>query len=262
MKAIIRGLIIGGAIIAAGVIVIIITLAANGWAVGPKYETVSYAAQGEISALNIRADAGSVKCGFYDGEEIVLEYPSAKGYKTSVAEKDGALTYSAERKWYAGFAVGANKLPATVIKLPESLKGKLDLTLRLNAGSAELGDGEYNNVTADVNAGQITAGAITADSIRCDADAGQIKISSVCCAKLDITVDAGKARIDRIDAVHTSVSVDAGYAQLGFAGDKSEYTVKVKVDAGGCNIGDSSGDTEKTIDVDIDAGSATVTFGN
>lgn len=261
MKAVIRGVIAGGAIIAAGVIIILIALALNGWSVRPKYEMKSYSSQSEISELKIQMGAGSVKCEFYDGEEIYVEYPSSNGCKTSFTEEGGTLTFSVKSKWYMHLGFGVLNLPTTTVKLPESLKGKLDLAVRLDAGSAEIASGEFANVTVDIDAGQLIAGDITADCIRCDADAGQIKIAGACCNTLKITVDAGHATVDKIDALTTEVTVDAGHARLGFVSDRTEYTVSVHVDAGSCNVGNSTGASSRKITVDVDAGSAQLYFG-
>lgn len=257
MNSIVKGLIVGGAIAVFGAIIAIITLAICGWTVKPKFQMKTFTSAEEVSSVYVRQDAGNVKMSYYDGDEIVVEYPENKLFKATVESKDGKLTVECSKKWYV---IGSFKLPETVIKLPSRLEGKPDVNLKLNAGSANIGDGAYGNVTANINAGQFTAGEITCATLKCNINAGQIKITGVRCTVLNLDVDAGKTEITYADAVNTAVDVDAGSVHIGFAGAQSEYTINVKVDAGSCNVSNATGTTEKTITVDVDAGEAKLDF--
>lgn len=257
MNSIVKGLIIGGAIAVLGAVIAITALAVCGWTVKPKLQMKTFTSAEEVSSVYVRQDEGSVKLSYYDGDEIVVEYPENKLFKATVECRDGKLTVESCRKWYV---IGSFRLPETVIKLPSALAEKPDVNLKLNAGSANLGSGAYGNVTANINAGQFTAGEITCATLKCNINAGQIKITGVRCTVLNLDVDAGKTEIISADAVNTAVDVDAGSVHIGFAGAHSEYTINVKVDAGSCNVSNSTGTTEKTITVDVDAGEAKLDF--
>ena len=258
MKAIVKGLIIGGIIALIGVIILIAVLAVNGWSVkDPNFEMQTYTAEGDYTALEIKIGAGSVKTEFYDGENIVIEYPVSKAYKTEFKTEGTTLIYSAEMKRIIWF--GTVNIPDAVVKLPNKL---IDIEFDIGAGSAYLADGVYGKVDIDIGAGSFNAANIECANLVCEVSAGSAKINAVTCSTADIDISAGSFKIDKITCQITAIDVSAGSANIGFTGARSEYGITTDVSAGSCNVISQTGTTDKSIDVDVSAGSVNLSFEN
>ena len=98
MNSIVKGLIIGGAIAVLGAVIAITALAVCGWTVKPKFQMKTFTSAEEVSSVYVRQDEGSVKLSYYDGDEIVVEYPENKLFKATVECRDGKLTVESCRK--------------------------------------------------------------------------------------------------------------------------------------------------------------------
>lgn len=258
MKGIVKGLIIGGIIAAVGVIILIAALAVNGWSVkDPHFEMHSYTSEGEFNTLVVNIGAGSVETEFYDGEDIVIEYPHSKEYKTEITTDGTTLVYSAKLKRIISF--GKLNIPTAVIKLPEKL---FNMEFDIGAGSATLCDGVYGKVDIDIGAGAFNAANIECENLICDVSAGAVKINAITCNAADIDVSAGAFKTDIMTCQRTAVDVSAGSATIKFTGAKSEYGITTDVSAGSCNVISQTGTTDKTISIDVSAGSVNINFEN
>ena len=106
MKGIVKGIVIGLIIIIIGAAILITGLALSGWKIERSdFETRTFTAEGENTALNIEIGAGSVTTEFYDGDKVIIEYPVAKHFVSEAKERDGRVYYSSKFKWNVFFAV-------------------------------------------------------------------------------------------------------------------------------------------------------------
>ncbi len=105
MKSVIKALIAGAVIAAIGVIILIAGLSVNGWKFeNIKYTMQTFTAENENTALDIRLNTGSLRTEFYDGDRIVIEYPTAKRFETLVAEDEGKISrFAPQRLAYCEF---------------------------------------------------------------------------------------------------------------------------------------------------------------
>ena len=259
MKAIVKGLIIGGIIIAVGVVILIATLAVNGWSVKDQnFEMQTYTAQYDAPSIEIDFGPGSVKTEFYDGDKIIIEYPSSKRYKSEITDTETVLKYETKARWFINF--GSVDIPDTVIKIPAG--SVLNVEFDIGAGSAYLADGVYGKVDIDIGAGSFNAVNIECADLNCNISAGAVKINAVTCNTADIDISAGSFKIDKITCGRTVIDVSAGSANIGFTGARSEYGIRTDVSAGSCNVIPQTGTTDKSIDVDVSAGSVNLSFEN
>lgn len=260
MKGVVRGLIIGGVIVALGIVIILVTLGVNDWHINENegnYEMKSYTAEQECGALEISIGAGTLVTEFYDGDRIVIDYPDSNSLKTGIEFEEGKLSYHSKPKWYK-ILFGANKIPQTVVKLPKTLT--IDITLDISAGSLTLADGAYKNVTLNMSAGSFRAGRIECGEFDFDMSAGSAGIDEVVCGKFICDVSAGSMKTDKLTADETDVDISAGSVKLNMTGAQSEYGITTDVSAGSCNVSSQTGETNKRINVDVSAGSVTIGF--
>ena len=170
MKAIIKAIIGGSVIIGVGLIILVIALALNDWKFMPEFEMKQYVAEGEITELKIDNSVGNIKTEFYDGEEITVDYPVSNRYSGSVEEKEGLLTVNGLNKkhWY-NFTFLPIVLPETLVKIPRNTV--LKLTVTVNAGKVEIGEGEFEKAQITVNAGSLTAHGVVCAELKCNVNA-------------------------------------------------------------------------------------------
>lgn len=260
MKAIIKAIIGGSVIIGVGLIILVIALALNDWKFMPEFEMKHYVAGGEITELKIDNSVGNIKTEFYDGEEITVDYPVSNRYSGSVEEKEGLLTVNGLNKkhWY-NFTFLPIVLPETLVKIPRNKV--LKLTVTVNAGKVELGEGEFEKAQITVNAGSLTAHGVVCAELKCNVNAGAIYVKSLESASLDCKVNAGAFNAERIACPQIRVNVSAGSANFKVAGNREDYTILVDKSAGSCNVsGQTGADPDKKLDVGVSAGSVSVSF--
>lgn len=261
MKGIVKGLIAGGIIIGIGIAVLLIGLSLNDWKFkgNVKFEMQTFTAQNENTAMDIKLRTGSVKTEFYDGDRIIIEYPVAKNFTTTVTERDGKVAFDGlKRKWYVAIWLSLD-VPDTVIKLPRGIA--YNMHFNIDAGSANLCDGEYGSVSVDIDAGSFRCGNIVCSTFKCDIDAGSVKAASAECLTFNCTIDAGNVEIGKLTCGDTFIDIDAGVAKVSFTGAQDEYNIYTKVDAGKCNVSSQNGNTDKKINIDMDAGKVELYFG-
>ncbi|MDE7306656.1 MAG: DUF4097 domain-containing protein, partial [Clostridia bacterium] len=235
MKGIVKALIIGGVIIGVGIIILIIALSLNDWKLkgNVDFETATYECQSKNINLDVEIDAGSVKTEFYDGDKIVIEYPAAKGFKTTIRELDGTLIFKAPRKvWYRNWFLSFD-IPNTVIRIPESF-APMNVKFDIDAGSAYLADGTYGTVNVDIDAGSFKGENIICSTLKVNIDAGSVSVNSAQCQFFDCEVDAGSVTVNKLTADSTTLDVDAGSVTISFAGIEEDYTITKRVRAGSC----------------------------
>lgn len=256
MKGTVKAIIAGVVIMVIGAGILIGALAVNGWSFRtPKFEMQTYTSSADLTKLDIKIDAGSVKTEFYDGEEIIIEYPSSSIYKTTVTEKEGSLVYTAKIR---GLVRLAWNIPDTVIKLPEKV---YDCKFDMNAGSVILADGRYGLISLDIDAGSFKAGAVTCGNVNIDMSAGSFKADSLDCTGFVLDMSAGYASAAKMTCPEINIDLSAGSAVIGLTNAKSEYTISTDVSAGKCNVSPQTATTGKTIKVDISAGNVEFSFG-
>ena len=257
MKAIWKGLIAGIVLIVIGVGIMIATLAINGWAINTDYTMETFTAKDDNNFVELDIGASSLKTEFYDGDKIVITYPSGKSIKTDIEEHKGKLIFESKIKWYTHI-FNNPKVPETVVKLP---KDKVfDLVVDLGAGTVQLAEGVYGKVIIDVGAGTLRAQNVECNTLICDISAGSATIKGVACSSLNCDISAGKLEISSLICPDIKANVSAGKLSLGVNGEKSEYNIKTSVSAGSCNISNQHGTTDKKINIDCSAGSVTVNF--
>ncbi|MDE6001058.1 MAG: DUF4097 domain-containing protein [Clostridia bacterium] len=264
MKGIVKALIIGGVIIGVGIIILIIALSLNGWNLKGKidFEMTTYECENaSISALDVDINAGTVKTEFYYGDKIIIEYPEADGFKTTINVVNDTLIFKAPRKvWYRNWFLSFD-IPDTVIRIPESF-APMNVKFDIDAGSAYLADGAYSRVAIDIDAGSFKGGDITCQSVNVNIDAGSVSVNSAQCQFFDCEVDAGSVSVNKLTADSTNLDVDAGSVTISFAGVEEDYTITKRVRAGSCNLNSRTNPdpNAKKINVDVSAGKVTASF--
>lgn len=258
MKTIIRTVIAGGVIAAIGVIILLIGLSINGWRLeNVKFTMQTFTAENENTAITIKLDTGSLKTEFYDGDRIIIEYPTAKRYSASLTESDGKVTFhGAHRSGWVQF--GTVNVPETTVRLPKDVV--FDVVMELNAGSANLCNGQFGDVALKLDAGAISCGDIVCKTLTCKMNAGALKIASAECEKFECKMNAGVMSTEKLTCPSTSLKLNAGAAKLGFTGTQEEYSILTDINAGSCNVVSQKGTSEKTISLKQNAGSTKLTF--
>lgn len=266
MKPIVKGLIAGLIIILIGVIILIAALGMNGWkfaGLGIQFETRTFTAEQDNTAVSLDVDAGVTDVVFYEGDKIKVDYPYADEYQTNFVEENGKLTISAQKN-FKNFMF-FNKIPATKIYLPQDIV--FSVTLDVDAGTASLASGTYGDVLIKLDAGTVKLGDVVCKNFESHVNAGTFNASSIVCDKMEGTVDAGTFKISNLVSPQIKVDVDAGTATLNVSGERAEYDVITRVSVGTCKINgqkvgsfSDSAAKEKRLQVDVDAGTININF--
>lgn len=261
MKGMVKAIIGGCIFIAIGVVILLIALGLNGWSITPNYEMKTYNATETNTTVKLNFNAGEVKTEFYNGDKIVVEYPEIENYSTTIKEENGTLTFSGPRKqhWY-NFSFGWNKIPKTIIKLPQNTAFNLDF--EVNAGTVTVAEGAYGTVKIQLNAGTVKVNGIAeCTSFTGTVNAGSANVKNVNCeGKFRCEVNAGSINIDGLTCDDIDTEVNAGSLNLKINGNKTDYTIFVDKSAGSCSVEEQTGTGGKTLAIDVSAGSANVTF--
>ncbi len=221
------------------------------------FTTESHTATEENTALTVNINAGTLKTEFYDGDKIIIEYPVADQYSVSIKEESGVLTYTAKLK-HIPFWISYS-IPDTVIKLPQSVS--MDVVAVINAGSAYLADGKYNDVNLTVDAGEIEITNIECASLNAEVNAGSFYAKQITCPAFTCVVNMGEIDVDKIDCQFLKAEVNMGSLTVGIAGTKSEYNITANCDMGSSNISSQTvAGAEKSIVVSVNMGELDVAF--
>lgn len=241
MKGILKAAVVGGIILAIGIVLLVIGLALNDWKFREniKFEYSAFTAENPSAKLVADMDAGELKIERYDGDRILIEYPVAKNFNTEISENDGVLYFKSPRRvWYKNFW-NFYTLPLITIKIPQN--SVIDLEL-------------------DVDAGTVKTGSLVCTDFNLDMDAGKADMEEISCSSLTADLDAGAADLKKVTAVSSNFKISAGSLNASFTGSESEYGISKKVSAGSTNLQEHAGTTDKTIYARISAGSLTVRF--
>lgn len=260
MKGIVKGLIWGGVIALVGVIIILITLGVNGWQIGStKFTMNNFTAQNENTALEIGINDGTLKTEFYDGDKVIIDYPTSDGLEARIIEENGKIIFVSDLKWYKSFFAGCRRIPETIIKLPKDVI--FEISCKMNAGTIVLADGNYSNVNLDINAGTFKTNSISCASFTGEMSAGTLSISEAVCNSMNCDLSAGTMNVNRLTCANTKIDISAGTVKLAFTGEQREYAIYTDISAGSCNVGSQAGETDKRIDIDVSAGTVKINFG-
>ncbi len=260
MKGIVKGLIIGGVIAVIGIVILIVTLASNGWKIKKaEFEMQTYTAETEFTKIKIDIEAGSARTEFYDGEKVIIEYPASSAYKNQFETEDSTLIYSGcARDWF--FNTGNLNVPETVIKIPNgSVYG---IEMQVGAGAYSLADGEYGNIKINLGSGVFSAERFKCAEMKFEVGMGHSNIKNFECRTLDCEVGMGDITIEQVTCSGAKIDVGLGSAHIGFSGAKEEYNISTDIGLGSCNVAEQTGTTDKTIEIDVGAGSAVLDFKN
>lgn len=267
MKAWVKGIIAGAVIAAIGVIVLIVGLYLNGWKFPDEnynFEMRTFTAENENTNLVLNVDAGAISTEYIDGDRIIIEYPYADNYQTTITEKDGKLTYShPEYHFKISFSGCSTRIPHTTIKLPRGITYNLDIEIA--AGTISLADGSFGTISLKMNAGTIRANEIICETFKGNMNAGTLSFDKMECSDFTYKINAGTVAVDSLTSDSTKINMNAGTVKLGFTSKQSEYTIRTDVDAGTCKangnrVENQTGTTSKVIDVEMNAGTVKLIF--
>lgn len=242
-----------------GIGVLIAGLAFNDWKFNVEYDMQTYNSTEENTVLDLNLAAGEMYVGFYDGENIEVEYPSSYRYGYEVKEKNGTLTVEPKQHFGMWFGFLWNRVPAVVIRIPQ---GKvMQLNLDMSAGKIEIADGEFTSVKAHMSAGWTNLGNLKCGKFVSRISAGKLDVKGLECTDFDLHLSAGAVNVNQIKCDVIDVDLSAGSADLTVNGAKSEYYITVDKSAGSCNLSGQQGTVAgKVIDIDLSAGSVNVHF--
>ncbi|MDE7208486.1 MAG: DUF4097 domain-containing protein [Clostridia bacterium] len=278
MKAFIKVIIAGAAILLIGIIVLVVALGVNNWQIDGDYEMKYYECTQQNTSLDIDFSAGTLEVNYYDGEMIKIEYPENKVLTSTISESNGTLSFATttKRKWnvFNWFS----KIPEAKIWIPQG--DIMNIHLDMSAGTTKFADGEYGDFIIGMNAGTLRIGDVTckklavklsagtlnmkntvsAEDVSIDLNAGTLNIQSLVCPSLIGNVNAGTANISSLNTSSVDVDISAGTVKLAMVGAKSDYNISVEKSAGSCNVSNQSGATEKRIKASISAGTLNIKF--
>lgn len=262
MKGLVKAMIIGAIIIGIGVAVLLIGLGLNGWKMpnsNVSFAMESFTETDENTAVKIEIRAGKLKTEFYDGDKITVEYGVADGYTSEMSEYNGTLIVKAPtRKWY-NWVFFRTDIPETVIKIPQNRI--IDLNVKMNAGTVNLADGDYQSVDIEMHAGTLkTNNTACIGDFKCAISAGTVSFGTLSCNNFKANLSAGTLGVNSLTADVSSVKISAGSVNLSYTGAKAEYTITKKISAGSCNVDAQTGTTDKSIDIKVSAGGANLSF--
>ena len=283
MKKGLKTIVAGVVVAVVGVVVLLCALGASGWnynRVG-NWEEDTYATDAEITKLTIEVNAGQVVIKRGSSNTVFVKYQYNDKYKPEFKEKgDGVLSIeTAKKRWY-NFNAWFEDAPTIEIEINENCFPVIDL--ELNAGTVQLGDGNWGNlIDVELNAGAMAIGNVTVDELHLDVNAGALdaqkiqcqkatcqlsagafSIKELVCGSFDCDVSAGSAEVKKLDSASITLDVSAGSAALGLAGAQSDYNVRVDKSAGSCNVSSQTNPAAtRLLAIDISAGSVNISFG-
>ncbi len=256
MKGALKAMIAGIIIIAIGAAVLIGTLAFNGWSFKrPEFEMLEYS-EYSGDTIDIDLDAGTVKTQFYDGDKVIISYPSSSVYNHKIEVEGGTLKFKSNLKLF--HPIGLD-IPDTVISLPSG--SIYNLNIEVSAGSSSVASGTYGNLQINVDAGSVTADSIECARLSLDVDAGSIEIKSAVCPSFFCDLNMGSINIKKLTCDSADVKVNMGENILSFTGAKEEYNITADVAMGSCNVSSQNGTTQKRLNLKVDMGTLNVDFG-
>ena len=262
MTSTVKAIIAGAIILGIGLAIVLLACGLNGWSFkyDGNWETQKYECAETVTDIEIDFSAGTLQVGFFDGEQIEVEYATCDKFTTQFNTVNNTLKVSTSPvRWYSTF-LWFNNIPTTKMYIPRNWQ--INFNVVINAGAVSFAEGgSYGNVSVELNAGTINMQGVSCLNCSLEVNAGSMNLTDLTCDKLTCEVNAGAVNVKELKCDSISIEVSAGAANVGVDGQKSEYTIKVKKSAGSCNVTNQTGtDANKNISVDISAGSVNVSF--
>ena len=213
-------LIVAGALVVAGLAVIIVALAMNNWNLGRlssvKYQTNSYEIKESFDKIEIISDtADIVFLPGADGEcRVVCEEKEKELHTVNV--EDGKLTIKLEdtRKWYNYITFLSIGSPKITVYLPSGEYG--DLIIKESTGEVDIPkDYRFESIDISVSTGDVKCMASASELFKIKTSTGDIFVESVTAGEMILTVSTGKITASAISCVgNFKISVSTGKTNL------------------------------------------------
>lgn len=280
MKSFVKWIVAGVIVLVIGVVVLIIGIscgALNGENVDYEMQTFR---SSSANALSLDIAAGKLNAEFYDGDELVIEYPTANRAGYTVTERaNGKIEVRPVRTFWnwLGWKRWVN-MPDITVKIPQAAVYDFDIDLSagtvnipsgnygtfdldISAGTCNIGDIAAADFTCDISAGTLVAGNVACNRFELELSAGKATVGGAACAKMEIDISAGDADVKNVECGAIDIDLSAGSLSVSVLGAKSDYSIFVDRSAGSCNVSNQAGaDANKRMNVDISAGSVNVSF--
>lgn len=228
-----------------------------------KWTENEFNATESVNALDIEIDIGTTDVQFYEGDQVLVTYPTSNIYAYSVNVTDGKLTVKPHQNLLAQFSIlhffYFHNVPKVKVCIPNGTVIS-ETIIKLNAGTIHISEGNYGKTSLKVNAGTLSAENLNCETFSAKVNAGTAKINGLVSTVSTVKLNAGTLYLNRIDGKNFSAKVNAGTLNAKMLHAKSEYTISVDKSAGSCNVSSQRGSTEKVINIDLSAGSCNVSF--
>ena len=207
------------ALIAFGMLVLIIALSSVGWDFSKlgtgNYETNSYEITEDFENILIETNTADVAIvPSYDGKCSVVCYEQSK-VRHSVLVRDGALTVSVEdtRKWYEYIGFNFTK-PTITLYIPAG--DYATLSIESDTGDVEIPkELSFKSIYVNESTGDVKNYASASEKIKIDTSTGDIRVEGISAGSLELSVSTGKVTAsDIICDKDFKVDVNTGRANL------------------------------------------------
>ncbi|EED6225735.1 DUF4097 domain-containing protein, partial [Salmonella enterica subsp. enterica serovar Haifa] len=212
-----------------------------------------------VDALDLDADASSVRIEFGDVDEAELAVTNGRGQGWTFERDGDELTVRSPRGpfgWWFGNWFGEDE--RAVLTLPEELRDSaLDADLTLDAGSLDV-TGEFGALDIQVNAGALDVeGAATALDVQMNAGRADIVLDGV--GQADLGISAGDLTVELTGDAPDTTTIDVSAGSLDLTLPDVQYRITQDVSAGSLDATvEQASSATRTIDVSLSAGSATI----
>ena len=212
-----------------------------------------------VEALDLDADASSVRIEFGDVDEAELAVTNGRGQGWTFERDGDELTVRSPRGpfgWWFGNWFGEDE--RAVLTLPEELRDSaLDADLTLDAGSLDV-TGDFGALDIQVNAGALDVeGAATALDVQMNAGRADIVLDGV--GQADLGISAGDLTVELTGDAPDTTTIDVSAGSLDLTLPDVQYRITQDVSAGSLDATvEQASSATRTIDVSLSAGSATI----
>ncbi|WP_241160518.1 DUF4097 domain-containing protein [Microbacterium sp. Y-01] len=224
-----------------------------------RADSVQTAAVEGIEAIDLDADASSMRVEFGDVDEAELSVTNGRGTAWTFERDGDELVVRSPRGafgWWFGNWFGDEEI--AVLTLPENLRDAgLDADLKLDAGSLDV-VGDYGVLELTVNAGALDVEG-AADELDVQMSAGRADLLLDGVGTADLGVSAGNLTIELTGTPPTQTTIDVSAGSLDLTLPDVGYAIAQDVSAGTLNtkVQEDAGST-RMIDVTLAAGTATL----
>ena len=253
-------LVIAIALIIAGAVLALVTLASVGFDTGKlgagKFETKTYTPEGDLSSLEISLRISDVTVRVTTDGVLRVECYETEKQPHTVTLADGKLTVTAtdQRKWYEKISV-FSKSPKVTVYVPA---GEYEsLALETDTGDVEMTGGTYRaSVKIKTGTGDVSASAFkAAGDVGIRTNTGKVTVSDATCADLSVETDTGKVKLTNVNCAALTVETDTGFVTLINVVGTGDAKIETdtgdvrfdRCDAANYRVRTSTGDVEGTI---------------